>query len=148
MLVLLALMVTGGFGFLEGMLYANRKLTVLLANDVCFSSWSGLTALNDPVNRRFTTLLDRQMDFSAAKLADMARKYPGLIERSHYNLLVRVRDYRKKHGHEAERSSDYDPADMDRRIAEAIAFRESIHNTNQWGIPTLDDVIQHSKGQR
>jgi hypothetical protein len=87
----------------------------------------------------------------AAMLAGMSLQHPDLVERSHYNLLLRVRQYRAKYGREVESSPDYDPTDVDRKVAEAITYLESIHNTNQWGVPTLDEIVEpaeKSKGRR
>ena len=96
-------------------------------------------------------MLDLEMDYSASMLAGMSLQHPELVQRRHYNILIRVRDYRKKYGHDTERSSDHDPAEVDRKVAEAIAYLESIHNTNQWGVPTFDEMIERaekSKGGR
>lgn len=88
------------------------------------------------------------MDFSAAKLAEMSGKYPSLIDRSHYNLLVRVRDYRKEYGRGTGGSADLRETELDRKIVDAIAHLETTHNTNEWGVPTLDEVIQQPKRGR
>jgi hypothetical protein len=132
------------------MFYANRKATVRMANDGCFLAWSGLTALNDATNRRLATLLDWEMDSSGSKLAEMSLRFPSLIERGNYNLLIRVRNYRKRYGRGAETNSNLDPAEVDAKIAKAIAYLESIHNTNQW-LPyktEFDDIILKSKSAR
>ena len=85
------------------------------------------------------------MDYSATTLAGMSLQHPDLIQRTHYNLLRRVRDYRKRYGRDAERSSDHDPAEVDQKVVEAIRYLESIHNTNQWGVPTLDELIEQAE---
>jgi hypothetical protein len=107
-----------------------------------------LTALKDTNQARLAVLLDREMDYSAAILAGMSLQHSDLIGRTHYNLLLRVRDYRKKYGHDPERGSDYDSAEVDRKVGDAITYLESIHNTNQWGVPTLDNIVEKSKRGR
>lgn len=81
-LILLGVALIAAFGFLQGMLYANRNATVRMANNSCFYSWSALTALKDPAKARLATLLDWEMDASGAKLAEMSLRYPSLIERT------------------------------------------------------------------
>jgi hypothetical protein len=133
------------FSFRQGERHVAGPLAVRMANDGCFDCWAGLTALKDTNQSNLAILLDRGMDYSAAMLAGMSLQHPGLIERSQYNLLRRVHDYRKKYGRDAERSPDYDPADVDRKIAEAIRYLESIHDTNRWGVPTLEEMIEHAE---
>jgi hypothetical protein len=149
-LILLGLALVGGFCFVEGLFYANRRATVRMANDGCFLAWSGLTALNDPVNRRLAILLDSEMDSSGSKLAEMSLRFPGLIDRGNYNLLIRVRNYRKTYGRGPERNPNIDPAKVDAEIAQAIAYLESIHDTNQWLAynTELNDLILKSKSGR
>jgi len=148
LLLLLAAVLIAWVSFRQGERHVAGPLVVRMANNSCFDSWAGLTALKDTNQAKLAVLLDREMDYSATMLAGMSLQHPDLIERSHYNLLLRVRDYRRKYGHGVERSPDYDPAGADRKIAEAIAYLQSIHNTNQWGVPTLDDAIQQSKRGR
>jgi hypothetical protein len=47
-------------------------------------------------------------------------------------LLVKVRDYRKKYGRGEHVNPNIDPAEVDRKINQAIAYLETIHNTNDW----------------
>jgi len=131
-LALFAVALTTGIGFLEGMAYANRIATIRAANNGAFNSWCALTLLNDPQRTGLPELLDREMDSSGMKLAEMSLSYPGLIERPNYDVLIQVRDYRQKHGRRPGKNSALDPAEVDRKIAEALAYLESIHNTNQW----------------
>jgi hypothetical protein len=150
LLIVLGVAIIAGFGFLQGMFYANRRATVQLANNGCFDAWSGLMALNDPVNRRLATLLDREMDSCGAKLAEMSLRYPSLIERRHYNVLIRVRDYRKKFGRGSEPTPPLNAGEVDTQIAKAIAYLESIHDTNEWR-PfkiRIDDGLLQSKPGR
>ncbi len=133
------------FSFRQGERHVAGPLAVRMWNNSCFDCWAALTALKDTNQAKHAFLLDREMDYSAAMLARMSLQHPDLIERTHYNLLLRVRDYRKKYGHEAERSSDYDPAEVDRKVAEAITYLESIHDTNRWGVPTLEEMIEHAE---
>jgi hypothetical protein len=133
------------FSFRQGERHVAGPLAVRMANDNCFDCWAGLNALKDTNQARLALLLDREMDYSAAMLAGMSLQHPDLVQRTHYNLLRRVRDYRKKYGHDAEGSSDYDPAAVDRKVAEAITYLESIHDTNHWGVPTLDEMIEHAE---
>ena len=148
LVLLMAAALIAWFSFRQGERRVAGPLAVRMANDGCFHCWAGLTALKE-TNSGNAILLDRGMDYSAAMLAGMSLQHPGLIERRHYNMLRRVRDYRKKYGHDAERGPDYDPADVDRKVAEAITYLESIHNTNQWGVPTFDEIIERAeKSQR
>jgi hypothetical protein len=142
-LIVLAVSLIAGFAFIEGQLYANRRLTVRLANDLCYFSWTGLRALKDPVkNPRALGFFDSEMDSSAQKLAEMSLRYPALIKPSHYYLLLKVRDYRKQYGRETERPPNLVPAEVDRKVAQAISYLESIHDTNEWGELKLDDLIK------
>src|SRR5437899_3167608 len=96
--VLLLLAIAGviaWFSFHQGERRVAGPLAVRMANDGCFHCWAGLTALKE-TNSGNAILLDRGMDYSAAMLAGMSLQHPGLIERRHYNMLRRVRDYRKK----------------------------------------------------
>ena len=150
-LLLIAAALLAWFSFRQGERHVAGPLAVRMANDSCFHCWAGLTALKDTNQARLAILLDRGMDYSAGMLAGMSLQHPDLVQRSHYNLLRRVRDYRKKYGHDAESNSDYNPADVDRKVSEAIAYLESIHNTNQWGVPTPDEIVERvekSKGER
>jgi len=145
LLLLLAAGLIAWFSFRQGQRHVAGPLAVRMANDSCFDCWAGLSALKDTNQAKMSILLDRGMDQSAAMLAGMSLLHPDLIQRSHYNLLLRVRAYRKQYGRNAERSSDYDPAEVDRKVAEAITYLESIHNTNQWGVPTLDEMIERAE---
>ena len=144
-LLLIAAALIAWFSFRQGERHVAGPLAVRMANDGCFDCWAGLTALKDTNQARFALLLDREMDYTAAMLAGMSLQHPDLIQRGHYNLLLRVRDYRKKYGHDAEASSDYDAAEVDRKVVEAIAYLESVHDTNHWGVPTLDEMIEHAE---
>jgi hypothetical protein len=146
-LIAVGLALIAGGAFFQGMFYANRRATVRIANDNCFIALNGLKALNDPMNRKLATILDWEMDSSGMKLAEMSLNYPSLIGRTHYNLLVKVLAYRKKFGRGPEPNPNLSPAEVDAKISQAIAYLESIHNTNQWGVPTLDDIIRRSQPQ-
>ena len=132
-LILAGVTLIAGFGFLQGILYANRRATIKMAYDNCIFSWSALTALRDTNDHRWVGFFDRELDPSASKLSEMCLEYPNLIERGHYNLLVRVREYRKEYGRNPESNSFFNPVEVDRHIAEAVAYLESIHDTNDWG---------------
>jgi hypothetical protein len=131
-LALFAVALTTGIGFLEGMAYANRSATIRAANNGAFNSWCALRLMKDPQQARLAEILDRELDSSGMKLAELTMSYPGLIERPNYDVLIQVRDYRKKYGRRGEKNSALNPAEVDRKIAEALAYLESIHNTNQW----------------
>jgi len=137
------------FSFRQGERHVAGPLGVLMANEGCFDCWAGLTAIKDTNHAnqvKMALLLDREMDYTAAMLAGMSLQHPDLVQRMHYNLLIRVRDYRKKYGHDDRASSsDYNPAEVDRKVAEAITYLESIHNTNQWGVPTLDEIVERAE---
>ena len=51
-LTLLGWALVVGFAFAQGVLFANKRATVRLANDECFLALNGLTAMNDPLNRK------------------------------------------------------------------------------------------------
>lgn len=133
-LIVLGVSLIAGYAFLLGMAHANRKAAIQMANDECIHSVWALSALKDPEQRRLSTLLDEGMDSGALKLSDLCLRYPHDIKRMHYNALVRVQAYRKKYGRAPERSA----ADMaegreaDAKVAQAIAYLESIHDTNRW----------------
>ncbi len=133
-LIVLAVSIVAGFAFFQGMFYANRKATIRMANDECFYTVHALRALKDPEQRRVAVLFDAGMDSAALKLAEMSLRYPRDIQRTHYNVLVRVRDYRKQYGREPERSAaDIGTGrEVDRKIAEAIAYLESVHDMKEW----------------
>ena len=131
-LILLGVTLIAGIGFFEGMFYANRRATIRIANDGCFYSLNALTILKEPEKSRLAVILDWEMDYSGAKLAEMSLRYPSLIERGQYNLLVQVRDYRKKYGRNPETNPNRGSAEADSKIAEAITYLQSVHNTNEW----------------
>jgi hypothetical protein len=133
------------FSFRQGERHVAGPLAVRMANERCFDCWAGLTTLKDTNQARLAILLDRDMDYSAVMLAGMSLQHPGLVDRSHYNLLRRVRDYPKKYGRDAGNSSDYNPAEVDRKVVEAIAYLESIRDTNRWGVPRLEEMIEHAE---
>ena len=118
--------------FFQGMFYANRKATITIANDGCFYAVTALRAIKDPEQRRTAVLFDRGMDSSALKLAEMCLKYPREIKRIHYNVLVRVRDYRKQYGRDPQLASNTDYPRVDKKVDEAIAYLESIHDMKDW----------------
>jgi hypothetical protein len=140
-LILVVVLLIAGFSFLGGRVYAERRAAITLANDSCFIALSTLRARHDPAQRKLELLAEREVDFSGIRLAELSLRFPKLIERKHYNLLVRVRDYRTKYGRAFEADPDLNPAEVDRKIAEAITYLESIHNTNQWSVPTLDEIV-------
>ncbi len=72
------------------------------------------------------------MDSAALKLAEMCLQYPRGIKRTHYNVLVRVRDYRAQYGRETERVDGIDGREVDEKVAEAISYLESIHDMKEW----------------
>jgi hypothetical protein len=149
--ILLLLMIAAfiaWFSFRQGERHIAGPAAVRMANDSCLYCWAGLTALKNTNQASLAILLDRGMDYSAAMLAGMSLQHPDLIGRTHYNVLLRVRDYRKRYGHDAQRSSDYDPAEVERKVAEAITYLESIHNTKEWGVPTLDEIIERHERQK
>jgi len=148
-ILLLAAATVAGIAFVEGMFYANRRATIRMANYDCFDCWAGLSALTDTNSAKLAQLLNREMDLSALRLANMSLKYPRLIQRIDFNILVRVRDYRKKYGRPLEQL-DYDPGEVDLKIAEAIAYMQTQHNTNEW-LPfktAYDDILLQSKHAR
>ena len=118
--------------FFQGMFYANRKATITLANDGCFYTVQALRTIKDPKQARIALLFDTDMDSFASKLAEMCLKYPREIKRTHYNVLVRVRDYRKQYGRDPQRADDTDYLGVDKKVDEAIAYLESIHNMKDW----------------
>ena len=71
-LILLGVVVIAGLAFVQGVFYANRKVTVRMANDLCFYSLAGLKAVNDPANRKMAILLDHEMDSAGVKLAEVS----------------------------------------------------------------------------
>ncbi len=144
-LLLAIAVVIAWFSFRQGERHVAGPLAVLMANDRCFDCWAELTAIKNTNEAKMAILLDREMDYSAAMLAGMSLQHSDLIQRRHYNLLLRVRDYRKKYGRDADRGPDSDPADVDRKVAEAITYLESIHDTNQWGVRTIDEIIEHAE---
>jgi len=135
-LVLLALASITGIAFWLGIGYANRRAAVRAASDGCFSALIGLGSLDKPVKWELAPVLDLEMDFCGAALAEMSLNHPGLIEWSHYNLLVKVREYRKRNGRLNPACPERNPEEVDRKIAQAIAYLESIHPTNDWFPPT------------
>ena len=132
MLIVLGISVIAGFSFLQGMFYANKKATITMANDRCFYSVWALQAMKDPKKRHIAVLFDGDMDTAALKLAEICLKYPRQIQRLHYNILVQVRDYRKQYGREPRRISDVDYHEVDKKVADAIAYTESIHDMKDW----------------
>jgi hypothetical protein len=133
LLSLLGIAAIAAYAFMQGMFYANKKATIELANDTCFYAVHALRAVKDPGQQRVMQLFDRSLDSSALKLAEMCLKDPRYIQRSHYNLLVRVRDYRKQYGRDNQLNRNTDSVEVDKKIDEAIACLETIHKTNDWG---------------
>ncbi|HEY5232976.1 MAG TPA: hypothetical protein VIK35_05535 [Verrucomicrobiae bacterium] len=135
-LILIGITLIAGFSFLQGMSYANKKVTFQMANDGCVESVWALKIVKDPKYSRLTVLFDRKMDISALKLAELSLKYPKEIKRTEYNALVGVRDFRKQYGRDSERmryiDSDINYGEVDRQVTKAITYLESIHNTNDW----------------
>ena len=145
LLLLIAAALIAWFSFRQGERHVAGPLAVRMANEGCFDCWAGLTALKDTNQAKLAVLLDRGMDNSAATLAGMSLRHPDLVQRTHYNLLRRILDYREKYGRDTGSSPDYNPAEVDRKIAEAITYLEAIHDTNTWGVPTLDELIEHAE---
>jgi len=131
-LVALGISLVAGFAFFQGMFYANRTASIRIANDECFYTVQTMRALKDPEQRRISVLFDAGMDSAALKLAEMCLQYPRDIKRIHYNVLVRVRDYRKQYGRDPQRTADMDFREVDKKVAEAIAYLESIHDIKDW----------------
>ena len=118
--------------FFQGMFYANRKATIRMANDECFYTVHALRALKDPKQARVAVLFDTGMDSAAQKLAEMCLRCPRDIQRTHYNVLVRVRDYRQQYGRDPQRAGDTNYPGVDKKVDEAIAYLESIHDMKEW----------------
>ena len=133
------LCVVATLAFFQGMFYANRKATIRMANDECFYTVHALRALKDPKQARVAVLFDAGMDSAALKLAEMSLRYPRDIQRMHYNVLVRVRDYRKQYGRDPERAGDTRYPGVDKKVDEAIAYLESIHDMKEW-VPFKFDI--------
>jgi len=125
--------------FFQGMFYANKKATIRMANDECFYTVQALRALKDPKQARVAVLFDLGMDSAAQKLAEMCLEYPRDIKRTHYNVLVRVRDYRKQYGRDPQRAGDTNYPGVDKKVDEAIAYLESIHDMKEW-VPFKFDI--------
>src|SRR5437870_13636109 len=87
---IIAVALMGAFSFRQGERHVAGPLVVRMVNNGCFDTWAGLTALNDTNQARLAVALNRDMDFSAAMLAEMSLRHPSLIQRWHYNVLVRV----------------------------------------------------------
>ena len=109
-----------------------------MANDECFYTVHALRALNDPKQARVAVLFDAGMDSAAQKLAKMCLQYPKDIQRTHYAMLVKVRDYRKRYGRDPQRAGDTNYPGVDKKVEEAIAYLESIHEMKEWGIIKFD----------
>lgn len=126
----------GAVSFHEGRRYQVKADTVTIANDGCFDCYMGLVALNS--TNRFGSVdmrygLDREMDHTAWILADMTLKYPSFVGPSQYQLLRRVRDYRKIYGsHYYTKGDQVNPAIVDQKVSEAMTYFASIHDTNEW----------------
>ena len=131
--------VVAAVAFFQGILYANRKATIRMANDECFYTVHALRALKDPKQARVAILFDRGMDSAAQKLAEMCLRYPRDVQRTHYNVLVQVRDYRKQYGRDPERAGDTHFLGVDKKVDEAIAYLESVHDMKEW-VPYKFDV--------
>ena len=134
-----SLSLVGTVAFIQGKFYANRKATIRMANDECFYTVHALRALKDPEQRRVAVLFDAGMDSAAVKLAEMCMRYPRDIQRTHYNILVRVRDYRKQYGRDPQRAGDTNYPGVDKKVDEAIAYLESIHDMKDW-VPFKLDI--------
>lgn len=145
LLLLIAAALIAWIGFRQAERHVAGPAVVRIANEGCFDCWLALTALKGTNQAKLALALERQMDYSAAMLAEMSLQHPNLVQRTHYNLLLRVRDYRKKYGHEPESGSDYNPEEVDRKVTEAIRYLEAIHDTNTWGVATLDEMIERAE---
>jgi hypothetical protein len=135
----ISLCLVGTVAFFEGMFYANRKAIIRMANDECFYTVEALRAMKDPKRARIAVLFDADMDSGALKLSEMCLRYPRDIRRTHYNILVRVRDYRKQYGRDPERAGDTNYPGVDKKVDEAIAYLESIHDMKDW-VPFKFDI--------
>jgi hypothetical protein len=148
LLLLMMAVFIAWFSFRQGERHVAGPLVIRMANNGCFDCWVGLTALKNTNEARMAILLDRGMDTSASILAEMSLKHPDLIERPHYRLLLRVRDYRNKNGREQAHNAGYDPAEVDQKVDQAIKYLESIHDTNKWGVLTLDEMIDRAEREK
>jgi hypothetical protein len=136
-LVILGLTVVAVIGipaasFYFGQRYEAKRDTVLIANEGCFDCLMGLNELKSTNRTDAAKDLDSEMDLTAMMLADMTLEHPHLIGALQYGLLCKVRDYRMKYGrgYQYDQSFQPNPAVVDRKIADAIAYLESIHGTN------------------
>lgn len=145
-LLLTAMALIAWFSFRQGERRVAGPLAVQLANDGAFNCLQGLKAVKDTNQANHSVLLlERGMDYSATMLAQMSLRHPELVQRGNYNLLIRIRDFRKKYGHDARSGDDYNPAEVDRKVVEAITYLESIHDTNRWGVSTLEEMIERAE---
>ena len=110
---------------------APRKTDAQLG-DVASGVFNALRALKDPEQARVAVLFDAGMDSAAYKLSEMSLRYPKEIDRTHYNILIRVRDYRKQYGRIPGRLGDTNYLGVDKKVEEAIAYLESIHDMKDW----------------
>lgn len=133
------------FAFLQGMFYANKKTTLIMANDGAYMNWIALQTINDSDFKKFESQIDTHLDQYSYKLADYIIKFPSRAERKHYNLLVHVRKYREKNGRHKEnyidRTSTISTKTIDDTINRAIAKLEEIHDINTWEKPNIEKII-------
>ena len=123
--IILAILV---FTFLQGMFYANKKATVRIANDNCFSALNALKGFDKPsYGKFFRPLFERELEISSKKLADMCLKYPNYIQRNQYDLLISIKEYQKN---------------VDPKVDKAIKYTESIHDMKTWGVFDIHQLIE------
>jgi hypothetical protein len=123
-IVSLALCLTHGLCYFQGKVTANREATILMANEDCFVTLLALQGADNPeLATKFRPLLERTMDHSSVRLADMCLEYPKYAKRTHYNLLVRIKNFRGK---------------VDPKVEKAISCLESIHDMKTWGLVFFD----------
>ena len=134
MVSLMVIALVAGGGFILGVGFAGRRAYVDQANDGCINSIWALTLHHEPDSSNTLELLfDYSMDDSALRLARGSLEAPNLIDRGNYNVLRRFQEYREKHGRLDRSTQVHDPSEVDGAVAEAIAYLETLHDTNVWG---------------
>lgn len=133
------------FAFIEGMFYANKKTTLIMANDGAYMNFIALQTINDSNSKKFESQIDTNLDYYSYKLADYILKYPYRAERRHYNLLIHVKKYREKNGRHKEnyidKISTITATTVDDTINRAISKLEAIHDIKTWEKPNIDEII-------
>jgi hypothetical protein len=135
--ILLAIVIILGFTFMQGMFYANKKSTLIMANDGAYQAWIALISVKDADYKRCEGQTDAALDVYSYKLAEFLLQHPSYAQRHHYNLLKKVRDYRKKYMRHKQNFSQIDDKTVDTTINKAIAMLEATHDTKIWGVSEL-----------